>query len=134
MLILLALFFFFPLTGFAILWGLSIGPGIEIISSLLIYLLLASAYVQTYPAFQEDIPSFKILLSLKSSTSGALSEKQIVDMLADDDLLTDKIQDLVDDGLVSRTDNHLKVTRTGQLLSFFFLSYRSWLGLESGNG
>ena len=58
----------------------------------------------------------------------------IVETLARDELFSAKLQDLVDDGLVSRVGQDLTLTKTGNLLSLFFTGYRSWLGLERGHG
>ena len=134
LLAMLVLFFCIPLVGFCVLVVLEVASGLDLFSSLLIHLLLSSAYIQTYPVFQEDIPSFKIVLLLRENVSNGVSKQIIVETLARDELFSAKLQDLVDDGLVSRVGHELTLTKTGNLLSLLFTRYRSWLGLESGHG
>ncbi len=134
LLVMLVLFFGIPVVGSCVLVVLEVASGLDLFSSLLIHLLLSSAYIQTYPVFQEDIPSFKIVLLLKENASNGVLQQIIVETLARDELFSAKLQDLVDDGLVSRVGQDLTLTKTGNLLSLFFTGYRSWLGLERGHG
>ena len=128
------LFFLLPTIGFVALtiWGI-LSP-IESTTALIFHLLMASAYVQSYPALQEDIPSFRILLLIRESGGGPVAERIITDRLADTSLFVNKIEDLVDEGLVVRKENQWVLTRAGRLLVRFFSAYRRWLGLEAGSG
>ena len=58
----------------------------------------------------------------------------IIERLADAKLFVNKIEDLVDEGLVVKIGNQWVLTMAGRLLVGFFSAYRRWLGLEAGGG
>lgn len=124
----------FPTVGIGLLVIFDLMLWIDAFATLILLCLLSSAYIQSYPIFQEDIPSFRIMLFVRDFGTAPFSEQVIIDRLDTDDLFVDKLQDLIDDGLIVRTSEGLILTRSGQLLVIFFSTYRRWLGLNYGVG
>ena len=52
----------FPTVGIGLLVAFNLMLWVDAIAILIFLFLLSSAYIQSYPAFQEDIPSFRIML------------------------------------------------------------------------
>jgi hypothetical protein len=101
----------------------------------LLYLALAAAYIQTYPALRENIPSFRILLLVDRHSESGLSESEIVARLRGEGLFQTKVDDLVRDGLARKApDGKLQATGSGAFLAGVFRAYRNLLGLRIGKG
>jgi len=132
--ILALIFIILPVVVFILLIALNYVNWVEVIAALLLHLFLSSAYIQSYPLFQEDIPSFRIVLYIRDYEYRSLTTQKIVNQLATDDLFSNKLQNLIDDGLVAREGKELFLTRLGHLLVWCFSRYRSWLGLDIGRG
>ena len=132
--ILVLVFIILPIAVFILLIALNHIHWVEIIAALLLHLLLSSAYIQSYPVFQEDIPSFRIVLYIRDYEYRSLTTQKIVNQLATDDLFSNKLQNMIDDGLVAREGKELFLTRSGHFLVWCFSRYRSWLGLDVGRG
>lgn len=100
----------------------------------LIHAALSVVYVQTYPAFREEIPSFRILLAISATGERGMSQQEVLSLFEKSSLFADKMTDLNNDGLLREVDGRLCLTRAGRLLALAFYRYRRLLGLESGLG
>jgi hypothetical protein len=105
----------------------------------LFYFSISLAYIQTFPAIKENIPSFKIMLYVHSRSLGGqknckISAKQIEDALTDESLMTTKIQELKGDGLMILDKDGFSLTIAGKYLALIFYRYRALLGLKEGRG
>lgn len=100
----------------------------------LIHAALSVVYVQTYPAFREEIPSFRILLAISVTGGRGMSQQEILSLFEKSSLFADKMTDLNNDGLLREVDGRLCLTPAGRLLALVFYRYRRLLGLESGLG
>lgn len=102
---------------------------------LLLHLSLSCAYIQTYPALKENIPSFKILLIIDAMTEQGSSRDDLIQKLSASGLIARKINELDGDGLVTRGDDgNLTLLPTGRILAYIFKTYRRVLGLNRGLG
>jgi uncharacterized SAM-binding protein YcdF (DUF218 family) len=99
----------------------------------MLYVAMAVAYIQTYPALREDIPSVRILMSIHSH-SGSMTCREIVEHLAPSQLFEPKIAELENDFLIRIRDDRLHLTALGGKLSGVFYYYRKLLGHEAGRG
>ncbi len=100
----------------------------------LIHAALSVAYVQTYPAFREEIPSFRILLAISAAGKRSMTQQEVLSLFEKSSLFADKMTDLNNDGLLREDDGQLRLTRAGRLIALAFYRYRRLLGLESGLG
>lgn len=94
---------------------------------------LSLAYIQTYPALKEDIPSVKILTLIKSSEK--LTKKELIKShLLNSSLINVKQKELINDGFVYKHNKKIKLTRLGFLLAKIFIFYRNMLNLNDATG
>lgn len=138
MLWLFLLFLFIPIVAavMAVLVGVSIG---DVSMTLLLYLAVAAAYIQTYPALKEDIPSFQILLCVyaaeRGDTSGVgVGAEEVVATIGGTGLVTVKLDELNGDRLLSEHKGEVVLAPAGRVLALFFYYYRRLLGLAAGKG
>ena len=136
---LLILFIIFPLIALAVNIILGVFSFFETILVSLFYFSISLAYIQTFPAIKENIPSFKIMLYVHSRSLGKqkntkISAKQIEDALTDESLMTTKIQELKGDGLMILDKDGFSLTIPGKYLALIFYRYRALLGLKEGRG
>lgn len=134
MLWLFALFLLLPLIA-AVLMAVSGYAGtLDVLAAWMLQAALSVAYVQTYPAIREEIPSFQILLAISAAGERGLNRVEILTLFGGSSLFSDKMADLSDDGLLREVDGRLRLTRAGRLIALTFYHYRRLLGLESGLG
>lgn len=107
---------------------------LEALAVWLAHVALSAAYVQTYPAFREEIPSFRILLAISAAGERGMTQEAILSLFEKSSLFADKMTDLDNDGLLREVDGRLRLTRAGRLIARTFYHYRRLLGLESGLG
>lgn len=99
----------------------------------LLHMALAVAYIQTYPALREDIPSVHILMRVHSQPNG-LSREEILGQLDGARFLETKVEDLENDAFVVSRGGILHLTPVGTVLAVIFGLYRRLLGIQSGKG
>jgi hypothetical protein len=130
------IFLLFPVITalFLILFGISAE---EVLVTLLLFLVVAASYIQTYPALKEDIPSFLILLYVHDAEqrgSSWIDSEDIVAELGATGLVTLKLDELHGDRLLLEHQGRVKLTPSGRMLALFFYYYRRLLGLTQGKG
>jgi len=137
---LLILFILIPLILLLVITILGVYSISENLLIALFYFSISLAYIQTFPAIKENIPSFRIMIYVHSSTlrkKGNLkgvSAKQIEDALTDESLMTMKIQELRSDGLMVLGEDGFTLTSPGKYLALIFYRYRALLGVQEGQG
>lgn len=134
LIVLLTIFSFTPLILFLILNNLIIFLSrSELINTVVLTYSLSLAYIQTYPALKEDIPSIKILSLIKHS--GKISKKELIkNHLLNDSLINSKQEELINDGFIFKQNRKIKVTKIGFLLAKIFIFYRNILNLKDSTG
>lgn len=134
MLWLFILFLLMPViaASFAVTSGLAGVP--EVLAIWLMHAALSAAYIQTYPAFREEIPSFRILLAISAAGERGMTQEEVLSLFEKSSLFADKMMDLNNDGLLREVDGRLRLTRAGRVIALTFHRYRRLLGLESGLG
>lgn len=107
----------------------------EFYASAMVYLSLALAYLQTYPALKTEIPTFRILLLIHRAKREGLTIGEIEKNLSGDaELYNLKMTELQEDRLLDRQEGRWVLKRAGALLADTFILYRRLLGLKSGRG
>lgn len=111
--------------------------------ALLLYCTLSASYIMTYPALQARCPSLRMVLHIEKAGSRGLSLDEVAALFSTADLVTDRLDDLLASGLVSREDKRgsgqnkegpLRVTLRGSFLLRPFMLFRRLLGLGPGAG
>ena len=98
------------------------------------HLSLSSAYIATYPVFQAECPSLKIILAVASSMPDGMTAGAISNLFSQDALLEDRLEDLVNDGLAFVKNSEYSISLKGRLVVMFFSAYRRLLDLPPGEG
>lgn len=133
---LLAVFIVIPMVGYFGAGMAGLVPPWSLVAAGLLHLMLACAYIQTYPALREDIPSVRILFMIYANP-GIQSSDIVRHFQTEGRLDSQKVEDLWRDGLVAKPDlpsGHLTLTKSGALLAAFFHLYRKILGVHRDQG
>jgi hypothetical protein len=96
----------------------------------LLYFVIASSWVASSPAIYASCPSLNIALLIRKNKKGT-SLEDLRGWLLLKQNSTERIEDAVDGGLISREEDHLKLTPIGKILFTFFNLYRKALGLTT---
>ena len=99
-----------------------------------IHYVMSLAFIQTYPVLRIEIPTFKILLLLNNAKSAGLTKLKLKELMPEGELLTDRLMDLSNDGLISYNDGILDLKFPGRILALIFCYYRRLLGFPIGRG
>lgn len=106
----------------------------DLLAIALLHIAISCAYIQVYPASQADSPSFKILLLIQKSIPNGITEREIQAVFLSQKLLDDRIQDLIDSGLIQEKASTLELTSKGKTFLFPFVFLRKILGYAKGEG
>ncbi|MFH1222827.1 MAG: hypothetical protein V1647_00615 [Pseudomonadota bacterium] len=99
-----------------------------------LYIALALAYIQTYPAIQANSPSL-YLVNLIGKTKQGLSVAEIERGLGKKQLIDVKVSELEDEKLITVSDNSMmELKPKGKVLALVFICYRAFLGISEGRG
>jgi len=107
---------------------------LDLAKILLLNLSLSCIYISSYPAAYADSPSLHILLIISSSKEERLSEEEIIEQYSSARIVTDRIDDLLVYGFISRSENRLELMPIGKAVVYLFILYRKILGLPMGGG
>lgn len=130
---LFAVFVAVPTFGYLGAGVASLVPPWSLTAAGLLHLMLACAYIQTYPALREDIPSVAILFFLRDNPG--LDRDEIIAQIAGrGHFLAQKVEDLCRDGLAEKCGDRLVLTRSGRILAGAFQAYRRLLGARREQG
>lgn len=131
-------FIFFPVIIFVlilitqlILGKLSI---LHLLAGLLLYLSLASAYIQTFPAIQTFAPTLRIVYELGKFSKEGLTENQIIEYFPPESMLDDGIDHLLQENFICLQDNVYTITSKGKLMANLFVILRKLYRLDKGLG
>ena len=128
------LFLLLPMVVTSLVVAFGYAGMLDALAAWLVHVALSAVYVQTYPAFREEIPSFRILLAISAAGERGMTQEAILSLFEKSSLFADKMTDLDNDGLLREVDGRLRLTRAGRLIARTFYHYRRLLGLESGLG
>jgi len=103
-------------------------------STFLLYFSLSCAYIQTYPAARANAPSLQIVYFIYKSGKKGLSEEEIINNFNINNLVHDRVDDLIKENFVYQRDNIILLTKKGRLLANTFTIYRKLYALEPGQG
>ena len=103
-------------------------------SAFLLYFSLSCAYIQTYPAARANAPSLQIIYFIYKSGEKGLSEEEIRAKFSLNNLVYERVEDLIKENFVCKQDNTILLTRKGVILADIFWIYRKLYGLEFGQG
>jgi len=105
---------------------------LDSLGAALLWLALAAAYIQTYPALKEDIPSFRLLLLLEKHPG--MSKEAIIEAMKQENLFSAKLDELENERLVVEKKGKVALSPAGRKLANLFYYYRKILGLKPGEG
>ncbi len=114
-------------------WALGVANASFTIASGMLYVALAAVYIQTYPALREDIPSIRILMTIRAGSNG-MTRREIIERLMRQKLFSTKIADLENDALICIQEDRMRLTTMGAALARIFQAYRKLLGHAAGRG
>ncbi|MFO1436507.1 MAG: hypothetical protein U1F34_09235 [Gammaproteobacteria bacterium] len=133
--ILALIFLAIPTVVHVLLWKAGAIAALDALLIYVLYLSITCAYIQTYPALREEIPSFRILRAIAASGAKGLTEGEIIAQIQDARLFGQKIDDLKNDGLIKVDSQGLMMlTPSGRSLATMFYRYRRLLGVGQGDG
>lgn len=95
-------------------------------------LVLAAAYVMTYPAIEVESPTLLIVEAIASRGGDGIDADELRRRLDDQVLVNPRIDDLVDEGLVTREGGLLAATPRGLALARGFQAWRKILRAPLG--
>jgi hypothetical protein len=110
--------------------------GFEFDNFIMTNILLSSlllAYIQTYPALREDIPSVKILM-LVNQHQGINFKELIDNKKLNKDLKGSKENDLLNDGFIIDKKTHFELTKIGKFIAQIFKFYRKLINIQCKTG
>jgi len=105
-----------------------------IFSTFLLYFSLSCAYIQTYPAARANAPSLQIVYFVYKSGEKGLSQEEITNKFNLNNLVYERVEDLIKENFIYQQDNSILLTRKGEILANIFRIYRKLYGLEFGQG
>jgi len=103
-------------------------------STFLLYFALSCAYIQTYPAARANAPSLQIVYFIYKSGKNGLSEDDIINKFNLDDLVYERIKDLIEEGFVYEDEGRLFFLKKGIILANIYWLYRKIYGIGYGQG
>jgi hypothetical protein len=140
---LLIIFFAVPLTAH-IVWfaavnkfGASTLPAISLIEIIAVYMFhitLAAAYIASYPAMHAQCPTLSMLLIIGRSMPEGARDNELNSTFEVAHLLEPRLLDLVNSGMVNKTDDSYTIAGKGLLILSPLLMLRKLLGLPTGSG
>lgn len=138
MIFLLFLFVILPFLVFIFLFLVNIFKNFTdnnlLFSVFLLYFSLSCAYIQTYPAARANAPSLQIVYFIYKSGKNGLSEEEIINKFNLNNLVYERVEDLIKENFVRQQDNTILLTKKGKVLADIFWLYRKLYGLEFGQG
>jgi hypothetical protein len=100
----------------------------------LLYLAVAAAYIQTYPAMRTNAPTL-VMVNLIGRSKSGLTMEQIKATLTQAQMVQSKVEELADEGFITiGPDQSIQLTARGKMLANCFIAYRKLLGLNEGAG
>jgi hypothetical protein len=118
--------------GAAALGGLvSLGPASIVVAGLTA-LAVSASYVMSFPAIQAHSPTVDIVQCLRRQGEAGLSADELYARLDERSLVSDRIDDVVHDGLATAVDGLLRPTARGRLLATIFTAWKALLGEAKG--
>ena len=127
---LLLLLFVIPLPLLA--W-ISPKCGASPFAALVTHFALSANYLAIYPAFQACSPTIEILYQLQKSPTGKTGE-ELSQAIGGQSLIENRLEDLRHSRLIETRGGTTQLTRAGYWLATFFVGYRRFLGLPTGEG
>lgn len=100
----------------------------------LIHFALSSAYILSYPAIEAVSPSLAILLIVGDSNPKGMLHDDLLHVFDDEVVLEPRLKDLIEAGLIIKSDDYLMVTSRGSTFVKCFILLRCLLGLPIGKG
>ena len=100
----------------------------------LFHFTLSFAYILSYPAIEAVSPSLAILLMIGDSNLHGVVHEDLLHVFDDEIVLEPRIQDLIEAGLIIKSEDYLMATSRGSTLVKCFILLRRLLGLPIGKG
>ena len=133
-----ALFIAVDVAGCAVFAVFGIGPAAQGATFLLLTFVLSAStavtYVILFTALEADSPSLTILGIISKAGERGISRTDLMQAMARHDYVQERIQQMINDGMVHSTPTGLRLAGQGLLLTSAVLLYRRFLGLSHVGG
>ena len=107
---------------------------IEVAEALLLHLSLSAAYIASYPAVKAVSPSLDMLMLIGEAEGQRMKEHELIRHYRGSGVLAARIEDLLEDRLITEKDGQYALKPLGRLIITLFIRYRRILGLATGGG
>lgn len=95
---------------------------------------LSFAYILSYPAVEAISPTLAISLAIGEAGPGGISVSGLTSIFNDNRLLQPRVKDLLDAGLIKRSDGVLRITPRGVIFLKPFIILRRFVRPGQGRG
>lgn len=107
-------------------------PAAALVLAALLALQIAACYVISYPAMQANSPSLEMTRQLSRAGSAGLAPAELYARLSEPSLVSDRIDDLLGDGLAIEADGRYRCTPKGAALARALAAWKALLGEAKG--
>ena len=104
----------------------------EYFAYLFLYYSLALCYIVSYSAIEVDSPSLAMVLEIAKEGALGLDKERFYSRMSDDLLVIPRIEDLANDGMISKEGDKYKLTAKGAFLADLFILWRALLNAGKG--
>lgn len=106
--------------------------GWDYVHILLLDIVLALAYLNTYPGIEADSPTLVMMLTVDRAGPQGLAQEYFSEAMNDDLLVKPRINDLVLDRMAYVREGRYYPTRKGRVLATLFAVYRKLIKASKG--
>ena len=105
---------------------------LEYLQTVLFYIALSLSYVITYSAIEASSPSIVMILEIAKNGKRGMRKNDFENMMSDEILIKPRIEDLLNDKLISKDEDRYRIMPAGSMFVRPFIFYRALLNLGKG--
>ncbi len=105
---------------------------LEYLQTALFYIALFLSYAFTYSAIEASSPSIVIILEIAKNGKRGMRKNDFENMMSDEILVKPRIEDLLNDKLISKDGDRYRILPAGSMFVRPFIFYRTLLNLGKG--
>lgn len=99
---------------------------------MLLSLAMAASYIGSYPAVEANSPTFIIADTLKRAGANGMTMSALMEEIPKNSLVSDRIDDLIKDGLAIEKNGDIVITAKGRALIYGFVQWKKLLSEPVG--
>ena len=104
----------------------------ELLHAAIFVTALTLAYMITYTAVEADSPSLVMVLKIESAGANGVRKEEFDQFLSDERLIMPRVDDLLTDKMAELVDGRYRLTPKGELMAEIFTRSRAVLRLGTG--